>query len=183
MTDKIIKPFSPEQIAALDLYQHSFWHPFTCGNNRGDKKHKDYAAKHGGDWGALVPTEDGWVCPVCGYKQDWAHAAMTSIVVEPMEGPFDLEPMGEHPLTHERVPTKNGIRPVMTQYCIYDHPADYPHNFVVRQWHIYEGVKDPVPGQVRLARALPQARGLVPKGLVATARSRKDDPTIVETWI
>jgi hypothetical protein len=39
-------------------------HPFTCGGNRTDAKHLD------GE-GVLEPTEDGWRCPFCDYKQPY----------------------------------------------------------------------------------------------------------------
>jgi hypothetical protein len=41
---------------------------------------------------------------------------------------------------------------VLTQYTIYERPADYPDGFVVRQWHVVRG------------------------------RQPGDDSTIVETW-
>jgi hypothetical protein len=72
-------PWSAEQVDALNRYQTSGrFHPFTCGNNRTDDIHRAYQKEHGGDFGQLVATETGWVCPVpgCGYKQDWAHGAM-----------------------------------------------------------------------------------------------------------
>lgn len=45
-------------------------HPLTCGNGRCDDRHKAYQAIHGGDFGQLVAVEDGWLCPVCNWKQD-----------------------------------------------------------------------------------------------------------------
>jgi len=30
----------------------------------------------GGDIGVLIATVEGWVCPHCDYRQDWAHALM-----------------------------------------------------------------------------------------------------------
>lgn len=69
----IKKPFTKEHIAALNEYQKSGkFHPFTCGGNRTDKNHLD------GE-GILVATEDGWICPYCDYKQDWAHEFMTKL--------------------------------------------------------------------------------------------------------
>lgn len=43
-------------------------HPYTC-PNRNDGRHLD----NGVDLGCLVATENGWVCPHCDYRQDWAH--------------------------------------------------------------------------------------------------------------
>ncbi len=77
--DRITAPWTPAEVEALNLYQQEGrLHPFTCGGDRGDPAHRAYAAEHGGDNGQLVATEEGWVCPVCRYKQDWAHAFMTS---------------------------------------------------------------------------------------------------------
>jgi hypothetical protein len=59
-------PWKVEQTAALNAYQKSRrFHPYTCGFNRTDKNHMD------GE-GILVATANGWICPFCDYKQDWA---------------------------------------------------------------------------------------------------------------
>lgn len=62
--DKIIAPFTAEQLAALNRWQQSgAVHPFTC------PMHSDTA---------LIAETDGWRCPqVCDYHQVWAHAFMT----------------------------------------------------------------------------------------------------------
>jgi hypothetical protein len=71
-------PWTDEEVAALNRCQHDpERHPFTCGGNRSDEAHKAYAATHGDfDYGILVAENNGWKCPVCGYKQDWAHDGM-----------------------------------------------------------------------------------------------------------
>jgi hypothetical protein len=62
--------FTPEEVESLNAYQASgAFHPFTCGGDRTDEKHLD------GE-GRLVATAEGWVCPYCDYKQDWAHEWM-----------------------------------------------------------------------------------------------------------
>lgn len=76
---KVICPFTDSQVAALNRWQQDGrFHAFTCGNDRHDEAHKKYQAEHGGDYGQLVATKDGWVCPVpgCGYTQQWAHEFM-----------------------------------------------------------------------------------------------------------
>lgn len=45
-------------------------HPFTCANRDG------HVAIGGIDAGLLVATNEGWVCPCCEYRQDWAWAFM-----------------------------------------------------------------------------------------------------------
>ena len=66
--EKIVAPWSPDQVEALNNYQQrGRMHPFTCACN-----------------GSLIltATPAGWVCPVsCGYTQDWAWAWMA----EPQE--------------------------------------------------------------------------------------------------
>ncbi len=61
-------PWTKEQVDGLNAYQEAGrMHPYTCGSgNRTDDKHLDGEGK-------LVATTDGWVCPYCDYKQDWAH--------------------------------------------------------------------------------------------------------------
>jgi hypothetical protein len=83
----IIKaPFTKVQINHLWDYQLSGrMHPFTCGKRD----------NHPENEGILVPTFDGWVCPVdgCGYTQDWAHEFMT-------------KPLPKNPLFNDRTGTE-----------------------------------------------------------------------------
>jgi len=77
MSHSIKAPWTPEQVKNLEAHQNNpEVHPFTCGN-RHLSEHKEYAEKHAQrDHGILVPTLNGWVCPVCDYTQDWAHPMM-----------------------------------------------------------------------------------------------------------
>jgi len=93
----ISKPFTKEQIDNLNNYQQSGkFHPYTCPND-GDEIHIKYEfeKEHKGEnydeyiknqkakginypetafnETMLIATENGWICPVCDYKQDWAH--------------------------------------------------------------------------------------------------------------
>jgi hypothetical protein len=67
-------PWTEEQVTKLnDFQKNRSYHPFTCGGDRGDEAHRIHATINGEeDWGILIATKDGWVCPVCDYKQDWA---------------------------------------------------------------------------------------------------------------
>lgn len=65
--------WTDEQVAALNASQGSYGHPFTCGGDRMDDAHRAYAEEEGGDFGQLIATRRGWVCPVCEYRQNWAH--------------------------------------------------------------------------------------------------------------
>ncbi len=77
--------FTPEQVEKLWQYQFGPWrepfdtksdlpprmHPFTCAN----RSNHPFVA---GDYGVLVPTVRGWICPFCDYTQNWAHGFMAS---------------------------------------------------------------------------------------------------------
>jgi hypothetical protein len=66
----------------------------------------------------------------------------------------------------------------MEIYVIYDHPSDYPNDFVCVLWRDKERVN--VAGT---AKTLEGARKFVPNGFMYFPPYRKDDPKIVETWI
>ena len=51
-------PWTPEEVEKLNIYQNSgVFHPYTCGN---------HTCRN-----ILRATENGWVCDICGYTQDW----------------------------------------------------------------------------------------------------------------
>jgi hypothetical protein len=72
---KVEAPWTPEQVAQLNAYQVSGWHPFTCGAveycGAGVLSNGLFAP-----YTTLVATEAGWVCPECDYTQDWAYEKM-----------------------------------------------------------------------------------------------------------
>lgn len=85
-------PFSASQVQHLNERQCHVdgslpIHPFTC-PNRGDGIVYDTSGRpdetnathgtEGGDRGLLIATETGWICPHCGYTQDWAYGLMTA---------------------------------------------------------------------------------------------------------
>ena len=75
--ERLTAPFTPAAVAALNEWQKTRWvHPFTCAD-RDTPQHHAYAKAMGqGDHGVLIATRIGWVCPVCGYRQDRAHEFM-----------------------------------------------------------------------------------------------------------
>ena len=105
---QVIKaPFTSEQVAKLNAFQQCEWHhPFTCQQD-GDAEHIKYEfdkAHPGKDFEehirngkaqgfsdpaivfkqtSLIATEKGWICPVCDYKQDWAHLHMLNELIKP----------------------------------------------------------------------------------------------------
>ena len=71
MSDKIIAPFTEEQVINLNNYQtKGKFHPFTCCGHNGCNRMAQT------NEGLLVATTDGWICPCEKYTQDWAHAFM-----------------------------------------------------------------------------------------------------------
>lgn len=73
--------WTDEQVASLNAYQESRRrHPFTCGGNRSDDAHRQQAEEDGADMGVLIATKRGWICPVCDYRQFWAHDFMFAAI-------------------------------------------------------------------------------------------------------
>lgn len=68
----------------------------------------------------------------------------------------------------------------LTQFTIYDKPADFPMGMVVREWIV--SAAGPQPGRAWHVPTLERARALVPPGMYNLGRMPDDDPTIVETW-
>lgn len=82
---KIEAPFTDEQVIKLQAWQESNTqylekapgqfinlpvHPFTCCSHDGcDRLNQP-------NEGALIPSNDGWVCPCGKYKQNWCHDFM-----------------------------------------------------------------------------------------------------------
>ncbi len=65
--NQVHAPWTQEQVDALNRYQQEGkFHPFTCGSGRRTDEH------HLDGEGILVATPQGWKCPYCDYKQDWA---------------------------------------------------------------------------------------------------------------
>lgn len=71
MSEKIMARFTPEQVKILNEWQdHGGMHPFTCCSYDGCERMKQPGE------GALIATEEGWVCPCGKWKQDWCYAFM-----------------------------------------------------------------------------------------------------------
>jgi len=98
--EQIKTPFTKEQVDKLNVYQkEGKMHPFTCAKD-GDDAHIKYEfeKEHKGEnyeeylkaekakginypemafnQTNLIATENGWICPVCDYKQNWPHSFM-----------------------------------------------------------------------------------------------------------
>jgi hypothetical protein len=60
----ITAPWTDDQVANLNAWQHAGnVHEFTCGG--------DHAGSR-----VLVARNDGWHCPGCDHRQNWAHDFM-----------------------------------------------------------------------------------------------------------
>ena len=75
MNSNIIKaPFTEEQVAKLNSYQQKTpFIVFTCGS---PDSIPDCKRRAGEDYGALIATEQGRVCPCGKYTQNWASKTM-----------------------------------------------------------------------------------------------------------
>lgn len=73
------------------------------------------------------------------------------------------------------------------QFVIYDHPSDFPENFVVRRWLISggeDGIRI-VHDETWICSTLAEAREIVATefpGGYCLGRQADDDPVIVEVW-
>lgn len=87
---KIYAPFTDEQVQKLSKWQngettfpsttlpsdkgelilHMPPHPFTCCSHEGCNRAEQP------DEGALIPTNEGWICPCGKYTQNWCHDYM-----------------------------------------------------------------------------------------------------------
>jgi hypothetical protein len=70
--------WTAEQVAKLNEFQAGYGHPFTCGSgNRTDAMHAFMRGEdEEDDFGQLIATPQGWMCPACDYRQFWAHDFM-----------------------------------------------------------------------------------------------------------
>lgn len=71
---------------------------------------------------------------------------------------------------------------VLTIYTIYEHPRDYPNQYVARPWWIRDDGSLLKSTKVLLADSLDELRGMLPPGLCHMPRTPSDDPCIVECW-
>lgn len=72
----------------------------------------------------------------------------------------------------------------LSMWTVFDHPSDYPDDYVARCFVIGKGLDGPrathnsITGSLKHLRATMRAAGLTP-----LMRDEKDDPKIVETWL
>lgn len=80
-SDKIVAPFSQEQVEAINYWQNGPGHSFTCCSYNDCERDKQ--PKHG----QLIATIDGMICPCGDWKQNWVHDCM-------IEDPYNMFPEG-----------------------------------------------------------------------------------------
>jgi len=67
----------------------------------------------------------------------------------------------------------------LSLWTIYDHPTDYPNNFVARRFDLDR----PTPEHI-VANSLDELRQMMMNaGLSCLTRNPEDEPHIVETWL
>ena len=70
----------------------------------------------------------------------------------------------------------------LSLWTVYDHPRDFPHNYVAREWIVENGKLAPT-ANLMLSPDLERLRQQLPMHLHRIPRSEGDDPKIVETWL
>lgn len=78
------------------------------------------------------------------------------------------------------MPGPNEIR----QWVIYYNPADYPGKYVVREWAVIVGQREPIAAveAAAVVDTIEAARAVIPPAMVDIGRRDDDDPVIVEVW-
>jgi hypothetical protein len=71
--DRIYAPWTPEQAANLNGYQFSgAGHPFTCGVDTCLAGDSAVGGHSRSGRTVMLAAADGWECPACGWRQNWA---------------------------------------------------------------------------------------------------------------
>jgi hypothetical protein len=66
----------------------------------------------------------------------------------------------------------------LSAWTIYDHPSDFPDDYVARRFEYDQPTSDMIVGELDQMR-----KAFLRAGLVCMTRDQKDDPKIVETWL
>ena len=71
----------------------------------------------------------------------------------------------------------------LSMWTVYDHPKDYPRDFVARRSIIERLGRTFVTNDVIIAPSLDEVRELLPPGLYRLDPMPGDEPQIVEVWL
>ena len=66
----------------------------------------------------------------------------------------------------------------MPLICVYDHPSDYPNNYVARVWDANRPTR-----LIVLADTLDEIRAKIPPVMKRLPKAPQDDAVIVEVWM
>ena len=71
---------------------------------------------------------------------------------------------------------------ILSMYVVYDHPHDFPDDYVVRRWDTSQRGFWPT-GEHWTAKSLKEARAKLPGNLHRIPHQVGEDTKIVETWL
>lgn len=71
----------------------------------------------------------------------------------------------------------------LVMFVIYDHPKDFPDNFVVRRWLVTGKEQVAALRPHAVVATLEEARASLPAGMNGIGRRSDDDPVIAEVWL
>lgn len=76
-------------------------------------------------------------------------------------------------------------RDMLSGWTIYDHPTDYPNNFVARFWVVKRGEPEPLPTDRHIVSPTLEHLQTIFRtaGLVPIRRFDDDVPKVVEVWL
>lgn len=80
--------------------------------------------------------------------------------------------------------THDGVTAVLDMWVVYDHPTDFPANYIARRWYIVPNEDPIVSREIIPAAELDDLRYVLDgMGLSQLAHMDNDDPVIIETWL
>lgn len=74
-------------------------------------------------------------------------------------------------------------RDILSIWTVYDHPKDYPLEFVARRWEVHPERELATLDVIRNKDLEPIREEMRRRGLFQMNRFAGDDPKIVETWM
>jgi hypothetical protein len=71
----------------------------------------------------------------------------------------------------------------LSLWTVYDHPRDFPKNYVARRHEIHSGRVVPTDDLLICSELAAIRENLAERGLTVLPRQPQDDPVIVEVWL
>lgn len=72
---------------------------------------------------------------------------------------------------------------ILSGWTVYDHPSDYPNEFVARRWIVSDGCVVATSEILTSPEIVRLRAKMIQKGLCRLERSPGDDAKIMEVWI